>query len=374
MKVCILTFHKAKNYGAVLQAFALMHTLNKMGASPFLINRLPDYKNWIYLLYFRLHPKFLVKKLTWIRFDRFAQKFLIPKTRAYKKQDLHNFEQNEKPDACIAGSDQVWRMEYSDIGYNYFFDFLDGTKTRKIAYAASFGKAEWEEDQAVTEKVKVLLRDFHAVSVRESPGTDICSKIFDTQATHVLDPTLLLNREDYESILLAGSPAFKKYDLVSCFLNNTKAMEYCDHLAKQHNLSYIDLYQTTSLIKSLSPAGSGAKRWLHMSVQEWLSQIRQADYLITNSFHATVFAILFRKQFIVLDHPSGGTARITGLLRLTGLHDRFVTGTAAISIPLLQKKIDWNSVHGKLAPEKEKSLLFLKKALSTEENEYHPDL
>lgn len=365
MKVGILTFHSAKNYGAVLQTFALQHSLKLMGVDAFIIDRYSGHKSLIHQIYWTFHPRVIVQRLSWLSFDQFSKKYLIPKTKEYNTStSLIAFNKTENFDAVIVGSDQVWRMEFSLIGYNYFFDFLDGNNIRKISYAASFGKDKWEESDKVTAHVKKLLNDFSSISVREKSGVNICAETFNTQAIQVLDPTLLLTKEDYESIVLKNSPVAFNKNLVSYLLGEKQeSLKYCDSFAKTNHLGFLDLYHIYPISSSFSASEFGEKRHLHVSVPEWLAQIRNAQYIITNSFHATIFSILFRKQFIVVDHPSGGTDRIISILELLGLNDRFVSNVSEISIELFQKSIDWNSVHELLNREKERSISFLHNSL-----------
>lgn len=365
MNVGILTFHNAKNYGAVIQAFALKTALKKLGVNPYIINRYAGYKTIIHQIYFTLHPKFFLSRLKWILFDQFSMRYLSPKTNKYLTfSSLNDFERRENLEALIVGSDQVWRMEFSAIGYNYFFDFIKKNNSRKISYAASFGKDKWREHESVTNHVKKLLKDFSAISVREKSGVRICTDIFNVHATHVLDPTLLLTREDYESILLKDYSKKINNTLVSYLLGNIhEEIKYCNQFAQNNDLDYSDLYYIYPLRKVFSASRYGIKHYLHLSVPEWLGQIKNATYLVTNSFHATIFAILFNKQFIVVDHPEGGTDRVTSLLDVLGLKNRFVYHISEISIELLQNEIDFDSVQSKLDLEKEQSILFLQNAL-----------
>ena len=364
MKTGILTFHHAKNYGAILQTFALQTTLKEMGANPYIIDRYTVGKTIIHRIYHTFDPRLILHRLSWSVFDQFSKKYLIPKTKKYKTiNSLKYFEQKEKLDACIVGSDQVWRMEFSAIGYNYFFDFIKDSNIRKISYAASFGKEKWKENESVTTHVKQLLKNFNSISVREKSGVKICSDIFDVNATHVIDPTLLLKREVYESIFLNDYPEKMNATLVTYVLGNPDAAKYCHKFSKECDLDYVDLYYVPHINKFFLALKYGIKHYLHISVPEWLWQIKSAKYVVTNSFHATIFSILFGKQFIVVDHPSGGTSRIDSLLELLGLQDRFVKNISDISLELFQKKIDFDSVYSKIDVEKNQSILFLQNAL-----------
>lgn len=361
MNVGILTFHKSLNYGAVLQAYALKTTLQKIGTNPLIIDRYAGYKSLLQRLYFTFHPLLIINNFKWIRFSSFAKANLIPKTDKYKSDDsIISFEYKENLNAIIVGSDQVWRMEFSTIGYNYFLDFITNSNIKKISYAASFGKDKWIEEELVTNHIKNLLQNFRSISVREKTGVSICSDIFKVKAEHVLDPTLLLDRSDYELTLLKKYPHKTENSLVSYFLgNNQKALIYCNTFAKKNNLEYSDLYYTYPLNSLFSEPIYGSKNYIHISVPRWLSEIRNSKFIITNSFHATVFAIIFGKQFIVVDHPDGGTTRINSLLNLLGLESRFISDISNISINLFNNPIDYNLVYSKLEVEKKKSLNFL---------------
>ncbi|MDO9594865.1 MAG: polysaccharide pyruvyl transferase family protein [Lutibacter sp.] len=365
MKVGILTFHKAKNYGAVLQAYALKTTLKKLKVNPYIINRYAGSKSIIHKLYFTLWPKYILQRITWFSFDRFAKQHLIPKTRKYSSvKSLNKFNKYENFDVVIVGSDQVWRMEFSAIGYNYFLDFIKSNTIKKISYAASFGNDEWKKDLSITTNIKQMLNDFSSISVREISGVKICSDVFNTKATHVLDPTLLLNEKEYDSLLLKNPFSNNENVLVSYILGNQESVKYCNLFAKKNNLDYTDLYYVYQFNSVFSPLEYGRKHYLHLTVNEWITQIKYAKYLVVNSYHATIFAIIFKKQFIVVDHPSGGTGRITSLLEQLGLQDRFISHISGISLNLFMKQINWDLVDMKLAIEKEKSIVYLKESLT----------
>lgn len=365
MKVGILTFHRSKNYGAVLQAFALQKVLKKKGFEAYIIDRYLGYKTLFHRVYHLFYPKFIYTRLTWKIFDRFSKKYIQPRTKKYNSaRSLKQFNKTEKFDAVIVGSDQVWRMEFSQIGNNYFLDFINDHAVKKISYAASFGNDKWNGDKMVTKNICELLKDFNSISVREISGVKICADVFNLRATHVLDPTLLLNREDYESIIDISSDKYRNKKLVSYILGNKlEELRYCDNFARKNKLDYEDIYHAYSLYEFFSKPIYGRKKFIHLSVPQWLSEIKDAEYIITNSFHATVFAIIFGKQFIVLDHKSGGTSRLISLLNLTGLQDRFIHNIKDVSLEHLQKPIDYKSAHSMIEIEKKRSFEFIEHSL-----------
>ncbi|MGV8093750.1 MAG: polysaccharide pyruvyl transferase family protein [Mangrovibacterium sp.] len=361
MKVGILTFHKARNYGAVLQAFALQTVLIKVGVDAYIINRYSGYKSLLLKLYFNFHPVFVLEKLSWKLFDQFSMENLKPKTKKYT--DLENFNKDEGFDAVIVGSDQIWRMEFSDIGFNYFLDFISGGKIKKISYAASFGHDTWTENYQTTNHISNLLKDFDSISVREKSGVNICSNIFKVNSIQVLDPTLLLPPENYLKLIKNNDTNKIEDKLTSYILGDNGAVKYCNSFAKQNNLFYKDLYFVYPISKIFSKKEYGDKKYIHLSVPMWLKEINNSKYVITNSYHATIFSILFKKQFITIDHPSGGTDRVISLLSLLGLQSRFVRNLNEITIDLLNHPIDYSETFLILQKEKEKSLMFLKKSI-----------
>lgn len=363
MKVGILTLHKSKNYGAVLQLYALKTILEKKAIDTYIIDRYSVHKNILYYLYFKLYPKHFIFSIKWFFFDKFNKKYLSKKTRKYTStKSLTKFCQNENFDICIVGSDQVWRLEYSDIGLNYFFDFIEDSNVKKISYAASFGLNDWNENIEITLKIKNLLKNFTAISVREESGIKICNDIFNVDASLVLDPTLLLDKEDYEKLFIKKQFKRKSGKIISYILgNNKEAISKCKKVSQELNYEYSDLYSTCSILEYFTLNRNSNKNIFHVSVENWLFEINNADYIITNSFHGTVFSIIFEKQFIVIDHKTGGSDRIYTLLKILGLEDRFFVDENSININNLNRVVNFKEVKEKLELIKTDSLSFIAK-------------
>lgn len=356
MKIGILTFHWAQNYGAVLQCFALKCKLEEMGHDVWVIDRLPQYSGMLRRLYHRFSYKYY---LSWMKFARFNRRFLIPKTRRYASgKALEKHFGKEHFDVVIVGSDQVWR--WNIMGYNYFLDFVDKRKTRKMSYAASFGMSHWMENGLDTLKVADLLKEFEHISVREQTGIDICRRTFGVHAELVLDPTMLHEASFYEETLLKEYPKTSNPKMVSCILGKENR-GHCLQLSNwawKRNLIYEELFWTSwEFYKMEFCRGS----FFHISVPEWLDEIRNAEYVVTNSFHCTVFAILFRKQFVVLNNHSGGTDRIRTLLAALHLEHRFSTSLDEFLLSrLLQEPIPYENVFKRLSVLRESSVAFLR--------------
>lgn len=320
MKIGILTFHWANNYGAVVQAYALLSKLKELGHDAYIIDRQVRYKGVLRRLY---HKYSYNHKLAWLSFDKERKHILSPMSMSYKSNEelLKGFP-NEKFDAVIVGSDQVWR--WNMMGHNYFLDFLKGTSTRRYAYAASFGLSKWEGSEANREEISALLKQFNAISVRENSGVKICRDTFGVDAQLVLDPTLLHERSFYETTLLKDKPLKGNGKVVSYILgdkNKGQVLEIAKW-AKNKGLKHNELFWTSLDFPSL--IGKSECHFSHVTLTTWLNEIRNAEYVITNSFHATVFSILFGKKFVVLESPGGGLDRLLTLFSSLGIADRMV--------------------------------------------------
>lgn len=339
MKVGILTFHWANNYGAVLQAYALLSKLKELGHDAYIIDRRMIYKGILRKLYHKFSYEHF---FSWRKFWKYTDTFLKPKTRAYMSHDdlVTNFK-NENFDAVIVGSDQVWRWKL--IGLNYFLDFITDHKTKRYSYAASFGLDEWHGTEDDRKTISALLKQFNRISVREETGVKICQDTFKVDAELVLDPTLLHTAEFYEQTLLKNYKCQPSGKVVSYILGKNKKPQVVEiaNWAKSINLKHNELFWTT--IEHPSLIGKSTFHLTHVTPIEWLNEIRNAEYVITNSFHATVFSILFQKQFVVLAHEGGGNNRIETLFNSLG-----ICGRIAYSVDeaksLVNNKIDYSAI------------------------------
>lgn len=319
MKIGILTFHWSNNYGAVIQAYALLSKLKELGYDACIIDRQIRYNGVLRRLFHRYSYQ---HHYSWNVFNKERKRVLSPISNPYKSHaDLVNNFANEKFDAVIVGSDQVWR--WGMMGNNYFLDFLEGTSTRRYAYAASFGLAEWNGSEEKRKEISALLKQFNAISVRENSGVKICRETFGVDAQLVLDPTLLHDRSFYESTLLKDKPLKSNGKVVSYILGDKNRPQVLEIAAWARNkgLKHNELFWTSLDFPAL--IGRSEFHFSHVDLTTWLDEIRNAEYVITNSFHATVFSILFEKKFVVLDNPSGGSDRIRTLLDGLNLSEKF---------------------------------------------------
>ena len=314
MKIGILTLPLQDNYGGLLQNFALQKALLQMGLDVTTIDYMKTpipplwryIKSWIktiLLLCIGKRRKFIKYTHVGTR-NQQNEKFVslhINKTKTYFTYNTEILKQNEI-DTIIVGSDQVWRPKYNYRIENAFLDFCkDQSNLKRIAYAASFGVDEWEFTAWQTKKCALLAKKFDAISVREESGKALCNKYLGIEATTVLDPTLLLSKETYCE-LCKNVPIKKEKFLAAYVLDKNEATyKECESIAKESNL-------TLKFFEADSKAS--------LSVPEWLSMFRDASYVVTDSFHGTVFSIIFGKKFKCLYNKSRGSARFESLLKI----------------------------------------------------------
>ncbi len=362
-KTLILTHPLTGNYGGLLQAYASYTVLNNLGCDAYIYRYLPD--------------DFPVKSFSWLRYYGSLLKIILGKNGRLIWRKLYiankfiarmNFV-SESQGALVdddiryyVGSDQVWRATYCRKMRSpeyYFLNFATAAQRRKsIAYAASFGSDEWEGNEAETAACKKLLQEFKAVSVRENSGVGICKDVFGLDAVQMPDPTLLLERSEYDNIInSAGTRTNKSPWLATYVLDESTEITRLLH----------DCVDGLKLVHQSLLPNRTANRWsdrMALTVPQWLRYIRDSEYFITDSFHGCVFAIIFNKPFVCLGNEKRGSARFDSLLGTFGLQDRLVTKLEPDSIlQILKTPIDWERVNAIRCSEQERAFDFLRKNL-----------
>lgn len=373
MKVGLLTLPPLTNYGGILQAFALQRVLQKLGHDTYLINRRNSAISRNSYLKMRLKSYYMSLKgikTNWVFSEKarkererllsfntqlFIDKYIQPQTKSFNTptgfQDIPRF------DAYIVGSDQVWRPQYTSNIYDYFFDFLGESKSLRIAYAASFGLDEWTFTEEMTAKCRSLISKFKSVSVRESDAIDLCNKYLGVEAYHVLDPTMLLTVDEYLSLIDLSRTENSGGELMSYILDNNSEKEKLvneiadDQDLKVFNLALLNLDQKGNIIP-IPP------------VENWLRGFIDAKFIVTDSFHGTVFSILFNKPFIAIANSSRGISRFISLLRIFDLENRLVLDVNNVDKLLGINDINWDKVNSILNIKRTESLSFLSQSLS----------
>lgn len=336
MKISILTHPLGANYGGILQAFALCKYLQSLGHEVFVLNRnadMPFCKRMIKAIMVSLHhPHYNNPRYRYL--VRFVKQH-IPYTKPlYTKVQMTDFIRKNNIQAAIVGSDQVWRAGFAmNYGYDYFLDFVPKDVT-KLSYAASFGLSEWEYTEEQTGKIQQLVNGFKAVSVREDEGVNLCRKYMGVKAEHVLDPTMLLRAEDYAPIT---SPRIEPEDYVFVYWLGS---------AEERQKAIIQAKIKNKKLVNISLQGSEPL----MPVEDWLSYIKYADHVVTDSFHGCVFSILFGKQFTICSNDSGGYGRLRSLFTMLGVDPSY-------------GNISYKSVYERLEKHRRNSYSFIDKVL-----------
>ena len=352
MKIGILTFHWAYNYGAVLQAYALQTYLEKQGHCVEIIDYRPVWAKENKGRRFPLHiveaidtlDFYLKKRL----FKKFCKKHLKLSKKKYKSGDII-----DGYDAVITGSDQVFNPDIiaheGRIDETYLLaSVANGIK--RIAYAASFGNSTLH--QKYTQKFKELLSKFDAISIREQSGVEIVKRL-QLKAVAVPDPTILLG--DFSAMYQCARKRNLSYILSFAF-QPTDEMNKAQTSLK--NIFQLPLYHILSLYNFFC----GQRGFLNPSPADWIKLISEAKYVVTDSFHSTVFSILCHTSFISFSLSAWGSdwsERIKFLLDKIDLRDRLIEGNVSQDTLFKQSEINWEAVEICLADWRKDGIEFL---------------
>lgn len=353
MKIGILTLPVNTNYGGILQAYTLQTILERMGYDVHIIERkklpLSIPLQRIPLCYGKRIVKNLLGNKSPVFYEKKynrEQPVIRQYTDRFIKKYIHLAEYNELSeikeddyDAIVVGSDQVWRPKYfgQDQIENAYLKFAEGWNIKRIAYAASFGTDEWEYTKEQTEKCGKLLRIFDAVSVREDSGINLCRNNFGVEAQHVLDPTMLLDKEDYIKLFEAANTPKSKGNLLCYILDETEEKkELIRRIADEKRLTPFNVKSQSDDINS------PISERIQPPIEQWLRGFYDAEFVVTDSFHACVFSILFNKPFIVYGNKKRGISRFTSLLKMFGLEHVLLTDIMQYKSIL---KYDWKFIN-----------------------------
>jgi hypothetical protein len=286
----------------------------------------------------------------------FINKFIKTTKPLQSYQDFLNIVKNEY-DVYLVGSDQVWRARvFKYIDYA-FLDFVKNDKPIFLSYAASFGVDTWEFTQEETVRFQEQIQKFSAVSVREDTGVDLCKKYFHKKAVHVLDPTMLLDVKDYTRLISTANELKHNGDLLTYILDEA------DEKLNLIKLMSEKLGMKTFKINPKSRKSKVLEDMVYPTITSWLKGFEQAKYVITDSFHGCVFAIIFNKPFLVYGNRERGMARFNSLLKIFGLEDRLILNVKDVEVNMV-KSIDWEKVNKILEDQKKVSISYLKDTLN----------
>lgn len=345
-QVKIITIHFGTNHGSVLQAYALSNYLKSVGCDAQIIDYIPDrYKIWnslvskkrkhyplpVILAYYPV----AVLKSARIRnvFERFLNKNLNLTSRYVSNEELKK--NPPEADAYISGSDQVWNNDYNgNNDFSYFLDFAP-EKSKRIAYAASFGKENITEKDYIN-SIKPLLKSFDAVSVRESDARNILNEL-DIPSTHVVDPVFLLTKEQWK---LFGNPIQNDEPYILVYVMDGLYGELLDYAQKLKEKTGKKIYAVS--FKKIKDERI-AKCFYMANPKDFIGLIENADTVVTNSFHGTAFSVLFQKNFISIGKEKYNS-RMISLLEKLNLKTHFIPTGLNLSEDVVEKTVQCDDV------------------------------
>ena len=353
MKTGVLTFHNYDNYGAILQSYALQKVLNRFGvdaelidyscdfiAKPYRLINLRRKGLWNYIYGVIGHICYLPRKSACRRF-RERLKYSQP----VKKDDLRTLEKNY--DLVIAGSDQIWDYSLTNFDRTYFLDFVEDPH-KKCSYAASLG--EHFPPESCRREIKGLLQDFEHLVVREEYVADELEKYLGKRPDTAVDPTLLLRGNEWDEI--AKEPRMKKpYIAVYQLGISPKLVRFVKQLKKETGLSVV--YIPFPLVGWMK---CGIK--VALGPTEWMGHLKNAEYVISDSFHGIAFSLLFHRRFFAMVKGHHRNRRVEELLKRVDLSERTVEN---FSKEMLSREIDYQAVDKKLEQMRRESLERLKR-------------
>lgn len=376
MKIGILTLPLHTNYGGILQAYALQTVLERMGhkvdvlGNRKVLKKRPLGRRILSMTKrFILHYIFRKKEIAIDRAKEYfhrsqlisvnTQKFISKHIHERIVDSLNDISPNDY-DAIIVGSDQIWRSKYNHAWKkqkedDVYLGFTRGWNIVRIAYAASFGTDKIEVKDKYLKSCQEAISLFDSVSVRESSGVDICKKILGVDAVVMPDPTLILTSSDYISIIPNYKGKENKNQLFSYILDNSpNKAALREKIAKEKNL-------VINIINKADNWKEGDAIIPKVPVEEWLKALAECDYVITDSFHACVFSIIFHKQFIVIANKERGVSRFQTLIDMFSIKDRLIFSPNDYH---QVKDINYNKVDEILRVKRNEALQFLKNNLN----------
>lgn len=363
-KIGILTYHRAINYGALLQGWALREKLKELGADVYMIDYRCPFIEQAYRLTRGMEKKDFRSRMTVLRgipqvrrktkrFRGFADRYL-GLTRKCGRDSVGKLCAGF--DAVITGSDQVWNMKLCGEDHTYLLDFSGENPTgfQKYSYAVSLG------DYVLTPEETGMIDEFRGISLREKRTAEYVAGESGRKTRVDIDPTLLLSKEQWEKLVqpqLGRKTGEKPYIFIYSVHPQNRMVAYAKKLAKEKDYEIIHLHNRVK--KDMRE--DDVRLIFDSSPEEFLSLICNAACVVTNSFHGTVFSILFQKPFLSeLETKAGFNNRVWELLQSLGIPRRILDEVPGINDGVtMDEPIDWELAEQKRREQAEKSVEYL---------------
>ena len=322
MKIGIITFHRATNYGAVLQTYALNKTLLNLGMDAEVLNYRYNRVDNEYILFpKKASIKKYIKGIVYFpikykknkKFEEFRNKYLKLSPTVYDAKNLKSADKNY--DSFLTGSDQVFNYKLTSSDYAYLLDFVNNSN-KKNSYAASLGMNEIPAEKR--QKYEKELTSFNRISVRETKAKEIIEDLTGRKDIRVdIDPTFLISKNEWEDMSIM--PKEKNYVLLFVMQENNSILKQAEEYAQKRGLKLI--YISNSYKRSIK-----ANYKYNLSPEEWVGYFKNAECIFTNSFHGLAFSIILHKQFFLeyQKEPATANARLENLITTLELQNRVI--------------------------------------------------
>lgn len=378
MKIGILTQPLFYNYGGLLQNYALQQVLIRAGHEVETMDQQMRRIGWLHaklakikvrILHFlyprryklpRYQPSNAEQSVIRKHTNHFVETYIRRSPSIHITADFKTVAKARQYEAYVVGSDQCWRPLYNCFLSSMFLDFDLRTDVKRIAYAASFGTDQWELTPEQTKMAAPLAQKFDLVTVREDSGVQLCKEHLGVDATHVLDPTMLLTNEDYIRLTEQENEPKSPGTLFNYILDpDAGKTAFIRKVAREKGLEPFQvLPKCQAEIRTKEDIKNRLEDCVYPGVTTWLRAFMDAEMTIVDSFHGMVFSILFNKPFWVIGNAKRGMSRFTSLLRVFHLEDRLLDANHLDEVDV-DKSIDWKSVNDILENKRSESISIL---------------
>ena len=370
-KIGIITFHNSYNFGSIIESYSIQYYLRKSGYDCEIIDYASEGQEKLYSVFEKnSNLKNILKNLILLlhynhiknnnkKYEEFKNKFMKLSQNYKKREELKKAEY----DCIVAGSDQIWNTTIEDFDFAYFIDFNDVCK--KIAYAPSFGAKnpkKYASDEEYN-KIKKLLKKFDFVSIRENNGKLWLKEEFGIDAKVLVDPTLLLNVNDYRNLEANYNKYEKeKYIFFYCPSFNAEICKLVKKISKKYKIKVLTWSSKSYYKKFIRRFGFELADYEDPSL--YLKLIKDAQLVITTSFHGTIFSTIYEKRFFTIKNGEmyGDDDRVRTLIDNVDLRERLINTIFDENFDYM-RDIDYRNSKNKINLLKKNSELFFKEAL-----------
>lgn len=370
MKIGIVSIHSAHNYGSVLQAYALQKELLKFTSDVTMINYRPHYLEKLYQLfsisiykeYNGLWNKLIHLGYRIVRFNNRYQKYkkfeqFIESnnhlTKRYTNDDELK-EEKDKYDIIFCGSDQIWNTDITNGFDKAYYLAFTGEKTVRASYAASIGRDKI--DPRFEKNYHQYIKQFDFISLREKSSKNVIKEYTHKHISVNIDPTLLLEKKDWLKLCKESKMNISySYLLVYILEENQEMIKIVDQISQYLKLPVISISKKKRFKNERNFSSAGPF--------DFLKLVSQAEFVVTNSFHGTVFSLLFEKKNCVIPHQRTGN-RMIDLMATVGLTNRVIRKVSLLNINEITKEIDYDKVKKKIDQQRIKSEEYIREVVN----------